>query len=125
VATGVIIGLSGDGAEDAELFSLLDDLTDEAELADAVTYSPGDTRPGTLGGDLGTLLVTLGSSGGIVAAVARVLTTWLRSRNRSLTVEVTTPDGRSVKFEASGLSADYDERVIRQFLSSPESDSPS
>ncbi|MGW1563959.1 effector-associated constant component EACC1 [Streptomyces sp. NPDC002144] len=124
----VIVGLAGDEAGHDDLFSLLDHLADEEELADAVAHLPGEVQPGTLGNNLGTLLLTLGSSGGAVAAVARVLTTWLRTRKGNLTIKVTRRDGSSFSVAGVSRSPEHDDRLLqelREFLDTDSSDDPS
>lgn len=97
-ATPVSIGFSGNGSFD-DLLSLRTWLHGEDELRGRVT--PHERPPGQ--GELGTIvdmLVVSVGPGGAVAALAAGVLSWLRSRTSDIDLEITKPDGSSVKISA-------------------------
>ncbi|MGH3930392.1 MAG: effector-associated constant component EACC1 [Pseudonocardiaceae bacterium] len=97
----------------AELVSLRRWLTSEDELRGRVTLDQPLLTPGQMGALADVLLVALGG-GGAGTVLAHSLRVWLSQRRGDVTIEVSTPDGRSVKLAAKGV-ADVTQ-LIREVL---------
>lgn len=86
-----------------ELVSLKQWLTREDELRGQVTFSRSQLVADEMGGVADAVMVALGS-GGAATVLAGSLSVWLRSRRADVTIEVTGPDGRSVRVVAQRVS---------------------
>lgn len=86
----VRVAISGDAAE-REMHGLRAWLDDESQLHGKVRYLPAAPKATELGPALDTLAIVIGSSG-TTALLARVLTTWIRSRRSDITIQITTAD---------------------------------
>jgi hypothetical protein len=77
---------------------------------------PPTIEPGEMGGLADTLQVV--TEGGLdLGAIAASLAVWLRSRRRTVEVELTEADGRTVRVKVDGTrSDDLVERTIKQAL---------
>lgn len=87
-----------DGTSD-DAIHLDESLNWNRELRGWARLVPGAAPEGTLGTDLTQLLVTL-ESGGMAAAFASVLVTWMKTRAGSVTVKVTRKDGTAIELKA-------------------------
>jgi hypothetical protein len=92
VTLSVTGGFDDAAALDAELDS-------EPDLRRHVRRVAADSPPGSLGGELPQLLVTL-ASGGLATALASVIVVWLRQRTGSITIRVTRADGSELELAA-------------------------
>lgn len=88
-------------AEDGDaLRSLLDWLRHEDAFRGRVHVAHAPVRPGQMGGMLDVLVVALGS-GGVGAALATSLSTWLRRpRGTDVKLTLTADDGRKLELDA-------------------------
>jgi hypothetical protein len=86
----------------SHLRSLQEWLAEPIELRGRVRPLERPPAPGTLGPVLDSLLVALGP-GGVAGALATVVIAWIRHRQGEVTVEVTRPDGGSVKVSAANV----------------------
>ena len=87
--------IEGDEPDAAEaLRSLAVWLKDEDGLRGQVRTVPRPMRPGTLGGVLDAIVVTVGQGGAGALAVSAVVT-WLRQRTTEVTIRITRADGES------------------------------
>lgn len=113
-ATDVKVDLliSGEGGQAAadELRSLLDWLDNEDELRGRARLVATPPQPGQMGAGIESLLVAL-APGGLVTVFAAVVTTWIRSRSGSVSIELSRPDGLKLRFEAKNARALPPERV--------------
>jgi hypothetical protein len=99
----VDVRLTVQGADPAShLRSLQEWLAEPIELRGRVRSLERPPAPGTLGPVLDSLLVALGP-GGVAGALATAVIAWIRHRQGEVTVEVTRPDGGSVKVSASNV----------------------
>lgn len=69
-------------------------LKDEDGLRGQVRTVPRPMRPGTLGGVLDAIVVTVGQGGAGALAVSAVVT-WLRQRTTEVTIRITRANGES------------------------------
>ncbi|MEV4243485.1 hypothetical protein AB0J63_08755 [Streptosporangium canum] len=86
--------------------SLRISLAAEEDLAGRVAIEPAAQKPGSLGGVVDTLLVSL-ISAGAVTAFTRVLIVWIRHQTSDAKVVMRKPDGTEVEISAQrvrGLS---------------------
>ena len=60
-------------------------------------------QPGHMG-DLANIITVAIGSGGVVSILLTSLSTWLSQRRNEVSVEVTFPDGRSIKVSSRGRS---------------------
>jgi hypothetical protein len=79
-----------------DLRALRNWLSGEEELRGRVRLRSQRPQPGTLGALPEALVV----AGPLVAALVPALISWIRSRHTEVSVELTGPDGRSVKITA-------------------------
>jgi hypothetical protein len=77
----------------AEYLALLNWLRGDRELASRVRLTCALPREGEMGAAFDMLTVALGS-GGVAVALANCLTTWIRSRQRKVSVTVESAGGR-------------------------------
>jgi hypothetical protein len=92
----VTLSLTG-GFDDAAALDV--ELNSESDLRGHVRRIPVESPPGTLGGELPQLLVTLGS-GGLATALASVIVVWLRQRTGSVSIRITRADGSGLELAA-------------------------
>ncbi|MFI9811430.1 effector-associated constant component EACC1 [Saccharothrix variisporea] len=85
---------------DTERESLLQWLCLEDELRGRVTVEQPEPVPGQMGGWSDVLVAALGG-GGAVAVLAGAISTWLAHRRPDVEIEVTGPDGRSVRLSVN------------------------
>lgn len=96
---------------------LADWLRTDASLGRPVVRTlPATAEPGEMGAFADTLQVLVGE-GIDIGAVAGSLALWLRSRRRTVEVELTEADGRTVRVKVDGTRSDeMVERTIKQAL---------
>jgi hypothetical protein len=82
-----------------EILSLRSWLAGEDELRGCVETGQPVVREGEMGVAFDAVVVLLGS-GSAVTVLARAVPTWLKQRHSDVTVEITSPDGRTVKVTA-------------------------
>ncbi|MFB9907067.1 effector-associated constant component EACC1 [Allokutzneria oryzae] len=97
----------------ADLVSLHQWLVREDELRGRVTLHQPPPEPGQLGVATDVLVVAL-SGGGAITVLASSLQIWLKQRHSDVTIEVTNPDGRSVKVTAARVADAA--RLVREVL---------
>ncbi|MFF2042516.1 hypothetical protein ACFVVX_19015 [Kitasatospora sp. NPDC058170] len=99
----------------AELVELADWLSREDELRGRAAIEKPATPPGQMGGLADILIVALGAQGAGTVLAASVAV-WIRHRRPSADIEVTGPDGRSVRISVRD-APDLDvEAVLRRAL---------
>jgi hypothetical protein len=95
----VTITTTGD-ADD--LRSLRAWLVQENELRGRVSLPAAPPREGTLGSVVEVLLAAVGSGGAITVLIGGIVS-WLRHRGQDVTLEITRPDGASIKLDAKRM----------------------
>lgn len=106
------IRLTGETAQ-AELTALADWLSREDELRGRSAIGRTEARPGRMGGLTEVVIVALGAQGA-GTALAASLSVWIRHRRPSADIEVTGPDGQSVKISLRNVpEADLDAMLRR------------
>jgi hypothetical protein len=108
------IRLTGDSAP-AELTGLADWLSREDEFRGRAAVERPDIRPGHMGGITEVVVVALGAQG-VGTALAASLSVWIRHRRPSAEIEVTGPDGASVKISLRNAPEADVEAVLRRVL---------
>ena len=88
----------------AELVSLREWLSVEPELRGHITPSGQARGPGEMGPISDVLVASLGGGGAITVLLGSV-TAWLRARRSEFSVEVTNPDGSTIRVNAKGSAA--------------------
>lgn len=90
--------------------------TDPSLGRPVVRALPATAEPGEMGAFADTLQVV--AEGGLdIGAIAGSLAVWLRSRRRTVEVELTESDGRTVRVKVDGTRSDeLVERTIKQAL---------
>lgn len=115
----VRISLAGGGQADLE--SLVDWLRRERELAGRIEFAPTMMREGELGAPTEALVVAVGS-GGAVSVLAASLKAWLSLPRRSdVQIRIQGGDGRVVEINASRVSEQRIDDLVRQSLGSGSS----
>jgi hypothetical protein len=111
----------------ADLRALRSWLSGEEELRGRVRLRSEQPQPGTLGALPEALVV----AGPLVVALVPALISWIRSRHTEVSVELTGPDGRSVKITAGQvrrMGAPELTRMIndtvRSFTAAPSAGAP-
>ena len=108
------IRLTGEAAQ-AELATLADWLSREDELRGRSTIERAEAHPGDMGGISEVVIVALGTQGaGTVLAAS--LSVWIRHRRPSADIEVTGPDGQSIKISLRNVREPELEAVLRRVL---------
>ncbi|MEE4489606.1 effector-associated constant component EACC1 [Streptomyces sp. BE230] len=108
------IQLTGETGQ-AELTALADWLSREDKLRGRSAIEPAKVRPGHMGGISDVVIVALGAQGaGTVLAAS--LSVWIRHRRPTADIEVTGPDGQSVKISLRDVPAADLEVVLRRVL---------
>jgi hypothetical protein len=97
----VRVQIWGDSAPD-ELRSLASWLRAEDDLRRQARLVTAPPQPGEMGAALDHLAIALGP-GGLAAAFAAVLIAWIRSRSAAFSIELTRPDGTTVRLEAKNV----------------------
>jgi Effector Associated Constant Component 1 len=97
----VRVQIWGDNAPD-ELRSLAGWLSADDDLRRQARLVAAAPPPGAMGAGLDHLAVALGP-GGLAAAFAAVLVAWIRSRSATVSIELTRPDGTTVRLEAKNV----------------------
>jgi hypothetical protein len=87
-----------------ELASLREWLSSEPEFRGRVQRDTPPAQPTDMGGLSDVLVVAVGS-GGAMTVLLQSLGTWLKARRPEVSVEVTSPDGSTMKVQASGSAA--------------------
>ncbi|MFI9327093.1 hypothetical protein ACIGZJ_06020 [Kitasatospora sp. NPDC052868] len=108
------IRLTGDGAS-AELVELAAWLSREDELRGRTAIEKPETPPDQMGGLADILIVALGAQGAGTVLAASVAV-WIRHRRPSADIEVTGPDGRSVRISVRDAPNLDVEAVLRHAL---------
>ncbi|MCX5194700.1 hypothetical protein OOK31_12465 [Streptomyces sp. NBC_00249] len=108
------VRLTGDGAA-AELADLAGWLSREDEFRGRATIERPSPRPDEMGALADVLVVALGA-GGAGTALAASLSVWIRHRRPSAEIEVTGPDGRSVRITVRDVPEMDVEAVVRRAL---------
>lgn len=112
--SSAVITLNSEQLDDVRLHALTLDLCNAINDADAggdvssisARSQPASSQEGSKGGDLvtiGTLLLTLLGSGGVVVTLIDVLKTYVM-RDRHLKIKITANDGASIELDASNLA---------------------
>ncbi len=104
-ADGQLLIHTDDGPDTAG--QLLDWLSGDEGLRGRAHLQDRPVREGDMGAVSEVVTVALGSGAtvGIVASLARSLTTWLTNRRSDVTVTVTRPGGDSVEFSGKRVDA--------------------
>jgi hypothetical protein len=97
----VRVQIWGDNAPD-ELRSLASWLSAEDDLQRKPRLVTPPPQPGAMGAALDHLALALGP-GGLAAAFAAILIAWIRSRSATVFIELTRPDGTTVRLEAKNV----------------------
>jgi hypothetical protein len=106
------------GGDQAELESLDNWLRGESQLAGRITFAAARPREGQLG-VLGAALVVAVGAGGTVSVLAGSLKAWLALPHRSdVRIRIQATDGRSVEIDASRVSGERIDDLVRQALAS-------
>lgn len=98
-------------SSEAEVFSLLDELHSVSQ--NVAFLNPGEQEPGTLGGVVESIELVL-TSGTVVGAVAKVLVTWLRTRQTTTKITLKNRDGDSYVVEGPSASAEAQAELLRE-----------
>ncbi|WP_405902951.1 hypothetical protein OG696_16065 [Streptomyces sp. NBC_00656] len=108
------IRLTGETGQ-AELTALADWLSREDKLRGWSAIEPAEVHPGHMGGISEVVIVALGAQGaGTVLAAS--LSVWIRHRRPAADIEVTGPDGQSIKISLRDVPASDLEVVLRRVL---------
>ncbi|MFI6848983.1 hypothetical protein OG535_02420 [Kitasatospora sp. NBC_00085] len=99
----------------AELVELADWLSREDELRGQTAIEKPETLPEQMGGLADILIVALGAQGAGTVLAASVAV-WIRHRRPSADIEVTGPDGRSVRISVRDAPELDVEAVLRHAL---------
>lgn len=108
------VRLTGETAP-AELTGLTDWLSREDEFRGRTAVERPDTPPDHMGGLTEVVIVALGAQGA-GTALAASLSVWIRHRRPSADIEVTGPDGTSVKVSLRNVPEAEVEAVLRRVL---------
>ncbi|MET9148186.1 MULTISPECIES: hypothetical protein [unclassified Streptomyces] len=108
------IRLTGDTAP-KELTGLTDWLSREDEFRGRTAVERPDAPPDHMGGLTEVVIVALGAQGA-GTALAASLSVWIRHRRPSADIEVTGPDGASVKVSLRDVPEADVEAVLRRVL---------
>ena len=101
---GVKLQLSGARDVGSELMSLREWLSSEPEFRGHLYGEGEESTPGAMGAVSDVLVVALGS-GGAMTVLFQSLNAWLQARRPEVSVDVTNPDGSTVRISASGSAA--------------------
>ncbi|KUN08714.1 hypothetical protein AQI95_06760 [Streptomyces yokosukanensis] len=108
------IRLSGETAQ-AELIGLAEWLGREDDFRGRTVVERPESRPDLMGGVAEVLIVALGAQGaGTVLAAS--LSVWIRQRRPSADIEVTGPDGQSVRISLRNVPQPDLDAVLRKVL---------
>ena len=108
------IRLTGETAP-AELTGLADWLSREDDFRGRAAVERPAARPNQMGGITEVVIVALGAQGA-GTALAASLSVWIRHRRPSADIEVTGPDGQSVKVSLRNAPEADVEAVLRRVL---------
>ncbi|GAU65857.1 putative hypothetical protein [Streptomyces sp. NBRC 110611] len=108
------IRLTGETAP-AELTGLTEWLSREGEFRGRTAVGRPEVRPDQMGGITEVVIVALGAQGA-GTMLAASLSVWIRHRRPSADIEVTGPDGRSVKVSLRNAPEEDVEAVLRRVL---------
>jgi hypothetical protein len=106
---------------EAAVFSLLDELQSVSE--GVASLNLGEQEPGTLGGVVGSVELVL-TSGTVVGAVAKVLVTWLRTRQTTTKIRLENKHGEILSVEGENIVAKDDPELLGKILAFFERSSP-
>ncbi|MFF0531619.1 hypothetical protein ACFYT3_24940 [Nocardia amikacinitolerans] len=102
-----------------ELAELADWFRRDDELRGSVTVPRPQIRDGQMG-DLYDVLIVAVSSGGVAAALARSLTTWLTYRRSDVKITVTRADGATYELDARRVKSEDVVGDIQKLLDPPD-----